>query len=80
MPHPTPAQLAYGSVTVISLTLAALLLAPTGSVLALTVIAVTALLLGAAVAVTAVSRRAVRRTRAAVLPPVGASERPGVRV
>ncbi|MDT0342988.1 hypothetical protein [Streptomyces litchfieldiae] len=81
MPHLTPVQIACGSATVIPITFVLLLLAPTGSALAVTVIAVVALLLGAAVAVTAQARRAARRRPAEPVPhPRTAPERQGVQV
>ncbi|MFE3638697.1 hypothetical protein [Streptomyces cellostaticus] len=52
MPRPTPAQLAYGSCTVILSTLAMLLLSQASSVLAVAVIALAALALGLLVAMT----------------------------
>jgi hypothetical protein len=63
MPRPTPAQLAYGSVTVVCSTLAMLLLsrAPSGPGVAL--IAVIALALGVLVALTAPGTRTAGRLR-----------------
>ncbi|QTD98814.1 hypothetical protein [Streptomyces cyanogenus] len=52
MPRPTPAQLAYGSCTVIFSTLAMLLLSQTSSGPGITVIALAALALGLLVALT----------------------------
>ncbi|MGW7355072.1 hypothetical protein, partial [Streptomyces sp. NPDC054784] len=53
MPRPTPAQLAYGSVTVVSSTLAMLLLSGVTSGAGVMVIAVAALASGLLVALTA---------------------------
>ncbi|MFG2788798.1 hypothetical protein [Streptomyces sp. NPDC048419] len=53
MPRPTPAQLVYGSCTVIFSTLAMLLLSQTSSGVGIAVIAVAALALGLLVAMTA---------------------------
>ncbi|MGW2084840.1 hypothetical protein [Streptomyces sp. NPDC001880] len=78
MPHPTAAQLSYGSVTVVFSTLAMLLLSRTDSGVAIAVIGTAALALGLLVAVTvprpahaksakqARSRSAVRVNRDAV--------------
>ena len=52
MPHPTAAQLSYGSVTVVFSTLAMLLLSRTESVVGVAVIGTAALALGLLVAVT----------------------------
>ncbi|SFX37217.1 hypothetical protein OH786_22215 [Streptomyces atratus] len=52
MPHPTAAQLSYGSVTVVFSTLAMLLLSRTESGIAIAVIGTAALALGLLVAVT----------------------------
>jgi uncharacterized protein (DUF58 family) len=52
MPRPTPAQLVYGSCTVIFSTLAMLLLSQTSSGVGIAVIAVAALALGLLVAMT----------------------------
>ncbi|MCI3245274.1 hypothetical protein [Streptomyces spinosisporus] len=52
MPRPTPAQLVYGSCTVIFSTLAMLLLSQTSSGVGIAVIAVSALALGLLVAMT----------------------------
>ncbi|HEV7625160.1 MAG TPA: hypothetical protein VGO89_01535 [Streptomyces sp.] len=64
MPRPTPAQFAYGSVTVICSTLAMLLLSRAPSGPGVAVIAVAALVLGVVVALTAprasFARRAAR--------------------
>ncbi len=64
MPRPTPAQFAYGSVTVVCSTLAMLLLSRAPSGPGVAVIAVVALVLGVLVAVTAPRASFVRRTRA----------------
>ncbi|MER6532647.1 hypothetical protein ACWDE0_33745 [Streptomyces sp. 900105755] len=53
MPRPTPAQLVYGSATVICSTLAMLLLSQTSSGIGIAVIALAALGLGLLVAMTA---------------------------
>ncbi|WP_369208702.1 hypothetical protein [Streptomyces sp. PU-14G] len=66
MPRPNPAQLLYGSATVICSTLAMLLLSQARSVVWTAVIAVTALALGLLVALTAPSAHAKLRRRAAV--------------
>jgi hypothetical protein len=58
MPHPTPAQIAYGSATVVSTTLLLLLLAPNAPTPVVSLIAAGALLLGVAVAVLLRPRRA----------------------
>ncbi|QNE77074.1 hypothetical protein F0344_22855 [Streptomyces finlayi] len=52
MPHPTAAQLSYGSVTVVFSTLAMLLLSGTSSLAGVAVVCTTALALGLLVAVT----------------------------
>ncbi|MGK4909088.1 hypothetical protein [Streptomyces sp. PHES57] len=66
MPRPSPAQLAYGSVTVVCSTLAMLLLSQTRSGGWIVVIVCTALALGLFVAVTAPTAHAnLRRRRAA---------------
>jgi hydrogenase/urease accessory protein HupE len=52
MPRPTPAQLVYGSCTVIFSTLAMLLLSQTSSGVGIAVIAASALVLGLLVAMT----------------------------
>ncbi|MGK5545392.1 hypothetical protein ACSNOH_11760 [Streptomyces sp. URMC 127] len=64
MPRPTPAQITYGSATVVFSTLAMLLLSQTASGLGIAVIAVAALALGLFVAVTFPVPRASRRPRA----------------
>ncbi|OEV02863.1 hypothetical protein [Streptomyces oceani] len=64
MPRPTPAQLAYGSVTVVCSTLALLLVTGATSGPAVTLIAVLSLALGLLVAVRAPLTRAVRPRRA----------------
>ncbi|MFF4159666.1 hypothetical protein [Streptomyces sp. NPDC001678] len=56
MPRPTPAQIAYGSATVVFSSAALLLLTPTGSTLLLGALALAALILGCAVAVTVPAR------------------------
>ncbi|MGY1435979.1 hypothetical protein [Streptomyces reniochalinae] len=66
MPRPNPAQLLYGSATVICSTLAMLLLSQTRSVVWTAAIAVTALALGLLVALTAPSAHARLRRRASV--------------
>ncbi|MEU8582539.1 hypothetical protein [Streptomyces abikoensis] len=63
MPRPTPAQIAYGSATVVFSAAALLLLTPTGSVLMLGALALASLLLGCAVALTVPART--RRERQA---------------
>ncbi|MDT0450503.1 hypothetical protein [Streptomyces hesseae] len=63
MPRPTPAQIAYGSATVVFAGAALLLLTPTGSTLMLGALALAALVLGCAVAVTVPARS--RRERQA---------------
>ncbi|MFF7237418.1 hypothetical protein [Streptomyces collinus] len=70
MPRPTPAQLAYGSCTVIFSTLAMLLLSQTSSGLGIAVIALAALALGLLVAMTV----PLPRTRAAETAAQGAPE------
>ncbi|MEV5240539.1 hypothetical protein AB0K89_15780 [Streptomyces cinnamoneus] len=70
MPRPTPAQIAYGSATVVFSTLAMLLLSQAGSGIGVAVIALTALALGLAVAAAAGMRKP--RVRAAAgTPPSG---------
>ncbi|MCC3776961.1 hypothetical protein [Streptomyces sp. UNOB3_S3] len=64
MPRPTPAQIAYGSATVVFSAAAMLLLTPTGSALMLGALALAALVLGCAVAV-AVPARSRRERQAA---------------
>jgi hypothetical protein len=63
MPRPTPAQLAYGSATVVLSTFAMLLLSETRSGLGVAVIAVVALALGLLVAVTVPVSRVSRPSR-----------------
>ncbi|MCH6160507.1 hypothetical protein [Streptomyces marispadix] len=63
MPRPTPAQLAYGSVTVVCSTLAMLLLTRTPSGPGVALIAVAALALGVLVALTAPGMRTAGRVR-----------------
>lgn len=63
MPRPTPAQLAYGSATVICATLAMLLLSQARSGPGVTLIAVVALAVGVLVALTAPPVRTARRVR-----------------
>jgi hypothetical protein len=63
MPRPTPAQLAYGSVTVVCSTLAMLLLSRTPSGPAVALIAVAALALGVLVALAAPLMRTAGRAR-----------------
>ncbi len=63
MPRPTPAQLAYGSVTVICSTLAMLLLSRTQSGPGVALIAVVALAVGVLVALTTPGVQTVRRVR-----------------
>lgn len=65
MPRPTPAQFAYGSVTVICSTLAMLLLSRAPSGPGVAVIAVVALVLGVLVALTAPGTSKARRVRTA---------------
>lgn len=65
MPRPTPAQFAYGSVTVICSALAMLLLSQTSSGPWLAAIAVAATALGVFVALTAPTLHLTRRTVAA---------------
>lgn len=88
MPRPTPAQLAYGSATVVLSTLAMLLLSEARSGVSVVIIASAGLLLGVLVAVTttipltararARSRSAVRATHIPVpRPRVGSSGRSG---
>lgn len=60
MPRPTPAQLAYGSATVVLSTLAMLLLSGASSGFGVVVIVVAGLALGVLVAVTLSMPRAVR--------------------
>ncbi|MDT0322592.1 hypothetical protein [Streptomyces millisiae] len=86
MPHPTPAQIIYGSVTVVTTTFALLLLAPALSGPGLTLVAGVALLLGVLVALALRARRA-GRAPAARLPKTAHPEpldtprgRPGVTV
>ena len=64
MPRPTPAQLAYGSVTVIFSALAMLLLSQTRSGPGIAVIAIVATAVGVLVALTAPGLRLVRRSPA----------------
>lgn len=68
MPHPTPAQLFYGSVTVVALTLALLLLAPSAPGPVLGAAAAVALLTGAAVGAAVPGRRASGRAKAPARP------------
>ncbi|MET8012257.1 hypothetical protein ABZU86_24015 [Streptomyces sp. NPDC005271] len=63
MPRPTPAQLAYGSVTVVFSTLAMLLLSQTRSALEVGIVTVAGLALGLLVAVTVPVSRASRASR-----------------
>ncbi|MFF7213410.1 hypothetical protein ACFZAU_23205 [Streptomyces sp. NPDC008238] len=63
MPRPTPAQLTYGSATVVLSTLAMLLLSEARSGFAVAVIAAAGLALGVLVAVTAAIPAGTRRTR-----------------
>jgi len=63
MPRPTPAQFAYGSVTVVCSTLAMLLLSGSPSGTGVAVIAVVALVLGLLVALSVPATRPARRTR-----------------
>jgi hypothetical protein len=63
MPRPTPAQLAYGSVTVVCSTFAMLLLSGVTSGTGIMVIAVAALALGLLVALTAPMGRTARGAR-----------------
>ncbi|MET7934576.1 hypothetical protein [Streptomyces sp. NPDC005322] len=63
MPRPTPAQLAYGSVTVVFSTLAMLLLSQTRSALGVGIVTVAGLALGLLVAVTVPVSRASRPSR-----------------
>lgn len=63
MPRPTPAQLTYGSATVVFSTLAMLLLSEARSGVAVAVIAAAGLTLGVLVAVTAAIPAGTRRTR-----------------
>ncbi|MFD8074181.1 hypothetical protein ACFV3E_16215 [Streptomyces sp. NPDC059718] len=63
MPRPTPAQLTYGSATVVLSTLAMLLLSEARSGVAVAVIAAAGLTLGVLVAVTAAIPAGTRRTR-----------------
>ncbi|GGO55895.1 hypothetical protein GCM10012287_48220 [Streptomyces daqingensis] len=65
MPRPTPAQFAYGSVTVICSTLAMLLLSKSPSGAGVAVIAVAALSLGVLVALTAPGTAKSRRPQGA---------------
>ncbi|WP_329317536.1 hypothetical protein [Streptomyces sp. NBC_01262] len=72
MPRPTPAQLTYGSVTVVFSTLAMLLLSEARSGIGVVVVAAAGLVLGVLVAMTVpipLSARAKARTAAAVTPP-----------
>lgn len=63
MPRPTPAQLTYGSATVVLSTLAMLLLSEARSGIAVAVIAVAGLVLGVLVAVTAAIPAGTRRAK-----------------
>ncbi|MEU4093993.1 hypothetical protein [Streptomyces sp. NPDC026673] len=63
MPRPTPAQLTYGSATVVLSTLAMLLLSEARSGIAVAVIAFAGLVLGVLVAVTAAIPAGARRTK-----------------
>ncbi|MBL1118861.1 hypothetical protein JK364_41840 [Streptomyces sp. 110] len=63
MPRPTPAQLAYGSATVVLSTFAMLLLSQTRSGLGVAVVTVVGLVLGLLVAVTVPVARASRPGR-----------------
>ncbi|WP_431949165.1 hypothetical protein [Actinacidiphila sp. bgisy167] len=65
MPRPTPAQLTYGSATVVLATLAMLLLSEARSGVAVVVVAAAGLALGVLVAVTAAIPPAVRRAKRA---------------
>ncbi|MET8182612.1 hypothetical protein [Streptomyces sp. NPDC005336] len=64
MPRPTPAQLAYGSATVVFSTLAMLLLSQTRSALGVGIVTVAGLALGLLVAVTVPVSRTSRASRA----------------
>ncbi|MET7901331.1 hypothetical protein ABZS86_07570 [Streptomyces sp. NPDC005355] len=64
MPRPTPAQLAYGSATVVFSTLAMLLLSQTRSALGVGIVTVAGLALGLLVAVTVPVSRTSRTSRA----------------
>ncbi|WFB09254.1 hypothetical protein LRS74_21085 [Streptomyces sp. LX-29] len=61
MPRPTPAQLAYGSATVVLSTLAMLLLSETRSGLGIALIALASLALGLLIALTVPMPRAYHR-------------------
>jgi hypothetical protein len=63
MPRPTPAQLSYGSATVVLSTLAMLLLSEARSGIAVAVIAAAGLVLGVLVAVTATIPAGTRRAK-----------------
>ncbi|MGI5352637.1 hypothetical protein ACQEU8_31295 [Streptomyces sp. CA-250714] len=81
MPRPNPAQLAYGSATVMCSTLAMLLLSETRSGVWIAVIAFAALALGLLVALTAPSAKPTPQRRKAVGPaaaagPYSAADRP----
>jgi hypothetical protein len=83
MPRPTPAQLTYGSVTVVFSTLAMLLLSEARSGIGVVVIAAAGLVLGVLVAMTVpipLSARAKARTAAAVTPPKPGTAIPRVRI
>jgi hypothetical protein len=62
MPRPTPAQIAYGSATVVFSTLAMLLLSQTSSGFGIAVIALASLALGLLVAVTVPMPRTTQHT------------------
>ncbi|RKN07836.1 hypothetical protein [Streptomyces radicis] len=86
MPHPTPVQIAYGSATVISITLVSLFVVDEPSVPATAAIAVVALLIGAFTALAPWRRPAARRPAVAVTasatraePAPAAAPRPSVR-
>ncbi|MEU5049869.1 hypothetical protein [Streptomyces sp. NPDC021096] len=66
MPRPTPAQIAYGSATVVFSTLAMLLLSQARSGIAVAAVALTALALGLTVAMTVRTPR----QRASATPPL----------
>ncbi|MGP3636816.1 hypothetical protein ACTU45_26250 [Streptomyces sp. 24-1644] len=68
MPHPTAAQLSYGSVTVVFSALAMLLLSGATSVVAVAVVCTAALALGLLVAVTLPKRTKAARTAGTATP------------
>ncbi|TDC19104.1 hypothetical protein E1265_24430 [Streptomyces sp. 8K308] len=86
MPHPTPAQIIYGSVTVVTTTFALLLIAPALSGPGLALVAGVALLLGVLVALVLRARHtgrvpAARPLKTAQPQPVDTPRRrPGVTV